>query len=418
MVKASALYIVIVIALMIGVICSALIFTAYYYKLQYQRKFRYDRLQTNLNSATHILLGSDAAIYNSEKKIDLYQDQEDSVSLKTIPWGMYTIGICKSFKQNDTLYKAFSIANTIDSMKWAALYIIDEDRPLSVSGNTQIRGTAYVPKAGIKEAYVDGKAYQGDKRLVIGQKRNSEKTLPKFQIEKLAYLNQFKTPFTDTVLPKTDSLNLSYFSPCRVFNFKRKVMEVSNIKLSGNVVLYSDTAITIDNTCTLKNVIVYAKSIHINEGFNGTCQLFATDSITVDKNCNLNYPSCLGILRYQNDKRTQGKITAGENCTITGSIFTYEKEKSTLQTLIDIGKGVKIYGQIYAQGLVRFNKGGDIKGSLFTNRFLYQSAYTTYENYLINTSLDTKGLSRYYLSSPLFPVAAKKQKVLQWLEGN
>jgi hypothetical protein len=418
MIKASALYIVIVIALVIGVLCSALIVTAYYYKVQYQKKFRYDRLQTNLSSGIHILLGTATSTYAKEQVIDLYQDGQDSVSLKTIPWGLYTIGLCKSLIQKDTLFKAFTIANTIDSAKWAALYLIDEDRPLSVSGQTQIRGNVFIPKGGVREAYVDGKAYTGDKRLVTGQKHNSERTLPVLQTDRLAYLSQFKTNFTDTVLPHTDSLSTSYFAPTRVISFKMKPETLSHIKLSGNMVLYSDTLIVIDGTCTLQNIIVYAKSIHVNEGFHGTCQLFATDSITIEKNSILDYPSCLGVLRYQNDKHTQGKITIGENCKVTGAVFTYEKEKSTLQTLIDLGKNVKVYGQVYVQGLVRFNKGGDIKGSLFTNRFLYQSSYTTYENYLINTSLDMKGLSSYYLSSPLFPVCAKKQKVLQWLESN
>lgn len=418
MVKASALYIVIVIALVIAVLCSSLIVMAYYYKLQYQQKFRYDRLQYNLNSGTSILLGSEASTYAKEQKIDLFADSLDSVSLKTIPWGLYSIGLCKSFQQKDTLCKAFSIGNSVDSTKWAALYLIDEDRPLSVSGNTMIRGNAFIPKAGVKEAYVDGKAYQGDKRLVIGQKHNSDNTLPALQIEKLTYLNQCKTVYTDTALRKTDSLNVSFFSSTKVINFKKHVTIISNTKLGGNIILYSDTSVTIDGTASLQNIIVYAKSIHVNQNFKGNAQLFATDSITIDRNCMLNYPSCLGLLRYQNDKHTQGKITIGENSTLTGSVFTYEKQKSQLQTLIDIGKNVKIYGQVYAQGLVRFNKGGDIRGSIFANRFLYQSTYTTYENYLINTSLDEKGLSPYYLSSPVFSVASKKQKVLQWLELN
>jgi len=69
-------------------------------------------------------------------------------------------------------------------------------------------------------------------------------------------------------------------------------------------------------------------------------------------------------------------------------------------------------------GMVRFKDGGTINGSVFTNRFLYQSTYTTYENYLINTTLDASKLSPYYLTSSLFPLAGKKQKIMQWLESN
>jgi hypothetical protein len=56
MLKASALYLVIVITLVIGVICSSLIVVAYFYREQYQRAFRYDALQNNLNSGINILI--------------------------------------------------------------------------------------------------------------------------------------------------------------------------------------------------------------------------------------------------------------------------------------------------------------------------------------------------------------------------
>lgn len=420
MLKASALYLVIVIALVIGVLCSALIVSAYFYKQQYQQKFRYDKLENNLSSGVNILLGSGDQEYRDEKAWSLFGDGDDSVAIKKIPWGIYDIGLSRAFIQKDTLYKAFSIGAVIDSSKWAALYLIDEDRPLSVSGKTMIRGNAFIPKAGVKEAYVDGQAYQGDKQLVIGVKHNSEKTLPVLQPGRLNLLHQLGTPsaLNDTILPRADSLSVSFFKPSRVINLKKHVTTLSNIRLTGNIILLSDTTIIIEHTAVLSNVLIFARSISVKDGFHGSCQLFATDSIGVDKHCSFSYPSCLGVIRDHNDKSTQGKIRIGENSMVTGVLFTYEKEKSQLQTLIDIADNVKIYGQVYVMGLLKFNKGGEINGSVFANRFLYRSTYTTYENYLINIKLDATGLSPYYLTSALLPVSAKKQKVLQWLEQN
>ncbi|RKR84468.1 hypothetical protein BDD43_4706 [Mucilaginibacter gracilis] len=419
MIRASALYIVIVIALVIAVLCSSLIVAAYYYKLQYQKKFRYDELTSNLNSGINILLASDSIAYKSEKKFGLYGTDADTVILKKTNWGVFEVGFCKAFIQTDTLKKTLMIANKIDSLKWAAVYLIDEDRPLSVSGKTMIRGDAFVPKAGVKEAYVDGKAYQGDKRLVIGNKHDSERTLPELQSAKLAQIKGLKSyAYTDTSFYHRDTISNSFFNPTLIINFKKRVETIHDIKLSGNIIVLSDTTLIIEKTAMLNNVIVYAKGISVQEGFNGKCQLFASDSIGVQRDCVFAYPSCLCVLRFKSNKAVQARINLGENTIINGAVFTYEKEKSQLQTLIDIGKNVKIAGQVYAQGLVRFNNGGDIAGSVFTNRFLYQSTYTTFENYLINTRLDVKGLSPYYLSSSLFPVSGKKQKILQWLESN
>ena len=420
MLKASALYIVIIIALVTGLLCSSLIVSAYYYKLQYQKKFRYDKLQNNLASGINILLSTKTEDYSSEQNLDLFGNGDDSVNLHRIAWGVYDIGISKAYIQHDTLYKVFSIANTIDSSKWAALYLIDEDRPLSVSGHTLIKGNAFIPKAGIKEAYVDGRAYQGDKRLVIGKTNNSDRTLPNLQAQYLTRLQQLKqqSPKADSLIRNRDSLVVSFLSPTKYINFKKKARTISDIKLSGNIILLSDTIITISSSATLDNVIIFAKAIKVEGGFKGKAQLFATDSIGIGSNCTFQYPSCIGVMRFQNDKKVQGKINIGDNTQITGALFTYEQQQSTLQTLIDMGNNTKVYGQVYAQGLIRFNKNGAVYGAVAANRFLYKTTYTTYENYLIDVTLDQSQLSRYYQSSSLFPVSANKQQVLQWLESN
>src|SRR5258707_924804 len=202
MLKASALYIVIIIALVIAVLCSSLIVAAYFYKTQYQKKFRYDQLDNNVSSGINLLLASTDTAYSGGKTFSLFNNDADSVSLKRFFWGLYDIGIAEAFIQKDTLFKTFSIANTIDSTKWAALYLIDEDRPFSLSGKTMIRGDAYIPKAGVQQAYVDNKAYEGDKRLIIGTKHNSDKKLPTLDENRLKQLDKYfhLEPAGDTTL--------------------------------------------------------------------------------------------------------------------------------------------------------------------------------------------------------------------------
>ncbi|HEY2583462.1 MAG TPA: hypothetical protein VGI43_16740, partial [Mucilaginibacter sp.] len=111
MIKASALYIVIIIALVIGVICSSLIVAAYFYKTQYQKKFRYDQLENNLNSGINILLAGNDSAYSAGKTVSLFNNDADSVLIKQISLGVYDIGIAEAFIQKDTLFKSFSIAN-------------------------------------------------------------------------------------------------------------------------------------------------------------------------------------------------------------------------------------------------------------------------------------------------------------------
>jgi hypothetical protein len=421
MLKASALYIVIIIALVIGLLCSSLIVAAYFYRIEYQKKFRYDKLQDNISSGVSILLASADTAYNSGKTFSLFNGDADSVSLKKISWGIYDVCISKAFIQKDTLFKSFSIANSIDSSKWAALYLIDEDRPLSLSGKTMIKGDAYIPKAGVTTAYVDNKAYQGDKRLIIGTKHTSEKKLPELGKQRLARFEQFYNQIHngDSTLIEKDSVQQSFLLPTRYVNLKKQLTTISNIKLTGNIVLLSDTTITIDSTAVLSNILVFAKSIVVKSGFHGTCQLYATDSINVENNCRFGYPSCLGVLRFAAPGKTasQEKISLGDKSIFSGTIFTYEKNAATLKPLISAGKNVKVKGQVYSQGIFKLKDNVEVEGSLFTSQFLYQNSFTLFQNYLFNITLNSKLLSPYYLTGDLIPVANKKKKVLQWLEA-
>lgn len=421
MLKASALYIVIIIALVIAVLCSSLIVAAYFYRSEYQKKFRYDQLQNNLNSGVNILLVGADTSYNRGATFSLYNNDADSVTLKKIFWGMYDIGTSIAFAQKDTSYKTFSIGYNLDSGKWAALYLIDEDRPLSLSGKTSIIGDVYIPKAGITTAYVDNKAYQGDKRLVIGTRKSSEKTLPPLSQARLDQFQRFmqQSHPGDSSISRKDSVSQSFLLPTKYFNFKKTVQNIGNIQLNGNIILVSDTTITIDSTAHLKDILVFAKSIKIKSGFNGNCQFFAKDSISIDSNCRFAYPSCLGILRFGQAGLApiQEYIHLGNGCNFAGMIFTYEKNMSALKPLVDLGKRVKITGQLYSQGGLRTKDSVEVDGSVFTSQFLYQDAFTLFQNYLINITMSSKALPPYYLTGDLCPVAGQKKKVLQWLEA-
>lgn len=172
------------------------------------------------------------------------------------------------------------------------------------------------------------------------------------------------------------------------------------------------------DTLVVENVIIFAKAISVNEGFTGKCQLFATEAITVGKNCRFDYPSALGVMKFDAVSKSQPDLVIGQDVNFSGVVFTYDAKPSPVKTLIDINKNVKISGQVFAQGMVRLQDGAEILGSVFTDRFIYQTGATLYENYLINVKIDAGKLSPYYLSSPLFSFSANtKNKILQWLES-
>ncbi len=421
MVRGSALYMVIVIALVIGIICSTVIAAAYFYKIDYLKKSRYSDLSDNLSSGINLLLSTTDTAYQNGRAFSLFGNTDDSVYVKKNIWGVYAVAAAEAFSQRDTLFKTFTIAATVDSAKWCCLYLADNDRPFALTGKTTIQGNAFIPKAGVQSAYINGIAYQGDKRLISGTKKNSAKTLPSLDTGRLRLLTKYfsNEPADDSLLQNKDSLNISFLKETKIINFKKKPATLSRKYLSGNIIICSDTTITIDSNNVLTNILIYAKTILIKDGFHGTGQFFATDSINAGRNVVLNYPSCLGVVRMSDQKPTsQEKLTISGNAKINGLVFTYEKKDNPLKPMLMVGKKVTICGQIYSQGTMQLTDSLKIQGCIFTSTFIYRNAFTLFENYVINTTIDSKALSPYFLSSDIVPVAGSKQKVLQWLESN
>jgi hypothetical protein len=110
------------------------------------------------------------------------------------------------------------------------------------------------------------------------------------------------------------------------------------------------------------------------------------------------------------------KINLGENSTLEGFLFSYEKTKGKVPPVISLAKRSQVTGQVYSQGILSLKDQVLIQGNVTTSRFLYQNSFTAYENYLIGVTIDAPALSSYFLTSPISPVSANGQKILQWLE--
>ncbi|KAA8476141.1 hypothetical protein BDE36_2601 [Arcticibacter tournemirensis] len=409
MLKASALYMVIIIALVIAVFSASLIATAYFYRLEYQKNMRFGRLQLNLNSAASILLSS-AYVSTEEQRLDLFGEQTDSVVLKKDRWGLFAFGTAKAFTLNDTLKKAFLIAEDTEKDQ-TAVYLSDEDRPLSVSGNTRITGDVQIPKAGIKQAYVEGKPYAG-KELVYGSIKNSTRTLPQLNQSMLDEIEKYLGDTLNNEVYVSDSLSNSFFNEPKVIRVSRSSPAITNTAITGRVIILCDTVLTIGPGAQLRDVLVYAPSIVVKEGFKGSGQLFARDSVVVEKKADFEYPSAIGILKK--GEGGQPKIELGSDCRLAGIIFTHEKKRSELQTVISLGKNAVVKGEIYAAGFIKMEKPVTVEGKVSCNRFIIQTPSTLYENYLIDITINRNSRSAYYLSSPLFEHKAPNQ-ILRWL---
>ncbi|MDO3645223.1 hypothetical protein [Mucilaginibacter sp. L3T2-6] len=415
MIRASALYIVIVVALVIGVICSALIVTGYFYRLAYQQKFRYDMLNDNLHSGINMMLAGQDSTYG-ERTLSLFGRDNDSVRVKRIFWGAYDVGIVTAFIQKDSISSVFSIGRQIDTVKRTALYLADFDSPLSVSGAGGVIGNAALPKAGVQVALTES-AHDSKQKPVLGKISTSKKELPSLDANITGKLQKLFTPPAGIKsLWQQDTIINSFQKETRAVHLGSTPVNLKNKYLNGNIIIYSDTTVTIDSTTRLNNIMIVARSIIVNNHFRGNCQLFASDSVKVGKNCLFNYPSCIGVLRSKSDPGIEPEIKLGDSTMFYGVIFTLNKLTGLQQPKIVLENRTKIFGDIYSQSEVMTKGNVGITGSVYTLTIAHFSNFRYSRNYLIDARINSNRLSRYYLTSSLLSFQSGQKKILQWLE--
>lgn len=417
MIKAGALLYSLTIALLIGLFSSSLILFAFISRTTLQQNFDIEKLQLNSNSAMQLLLAApDKIPFDNSTEIDLFGEGKDKVTLKRKHWGAFEIAVTKAFAGKLTTSRAAVIGATLHNDSKIALYLADEDKPLSLCGNTLIRGICFLPKAGVKRAYIEGQSFSGDK-LIDGEIKESNRELPlvnKAMIDNnLAYLagqyNKNDSLVEFDKVQDSSGITRSFTENTILVHSKEKII-LANRHYGGNIIFASDEAVFVTSGCSLENVIIYAPFIEVDNDFEGTVQLFALDSMFIGERVLLSYPSVAGLI---NQGEAGSKMVINENSGINGVVFAYrDKNDSKAQFLFSIAKDATITGQVYSNGPVDLK--GKIHGSIACEKFILSTPSSVYENHLLNATIDYSMLSPYFAGVNLTG-NSDNRKIVKWL---
>lgn len=421
MIKAGSLFYAIVISLIIAIVSSSLILFAYLTRIQFENFEINQQLNLNADSGLNLLLSKQSLVeLDQQQTIDLFNIGTDNVELTRKTWGAYEILISKAVFKNTKAIRIALAGFYPEGTHLYSLYLSDQDKPLALCGNTLIKGTAYLPKAGVKRAYIEGQSFAGN-TLIEGQIKQSEKTLPKFNKDlidniRTVFLKKTVTGNDSTIIIvnelSVDTLNNSFQNKTVVF-ISSAPLRISDGVYSGNIAIVSDKQITISSNALLKDVLVFAPKIIIEKEFRGNIQGFASDSIIINENVTLTYPSILGLVAEGNKSKNTSAIILNENDTISGNVFVYKNEADVLkQAGLIIPEKSFVFGQVYSNGYVDIK--GTINGSLMCNKIMLSTSSSVYENHLLNAIIDASKLSKYYVGINLVEESQVK-KVVKWL---
>lgn len=402
--KGGALYVSVIISILISIILSLFIVVAHYNTRSVQAHNSETQLRLSLESGFEI---AQSDYYNSANTgvWEKMPYNNDSVSIKKMAWGCYTLIDVKARNAHFRLSKTGLFGTA--AWKDTAIVLAEQNRQIGLAGKIRIYGNCFFPKAGVKSAYIEGNGFS-DLNTVRPHLRPAPDHIPDLDehyLETIAQSQSGLNPYTDSLLSFMPDLWNQSFS-CRSAVLQQGTIKLNNQVLSNNIRLIASDVITVENSCQLTNVLLIARKVIFKKGFKGTVHVISKDSIVTEDECVFDYPSSFAVYSAQVPDSARGKVRGiffGKDCKFKGGLLAANDKKELSRMVVKLNKGFQLVGNVYSSDYADIQ--GVLYGSVCCKSLLLQTPSGVYENHLFNCLVDPK---RY--SSGLSVPAWQKQK--------
>lgn len=416
-IRSGALQFAVFVTALIALLLAGLILYAYTFGfMKEQSRAAISNIHLANNGIAYLLLHPESGQDTTSLQLDQLSGQTLKVQLSQ--WGIFQKAFSIAQHRTKNFSKVSLIGSKLNSKSSPTVYLQDSDNPLSLAGNTVIKGLAVLPAVGVRPAYISGDSYYGTE-LVYGSIQTSSNRLPPINENLRTGLKQYilkivNPPFENFTSSARYNISQSFLLPVRTL-YSADAVVLKDAELSGNIIVRSDKSITVSRSAKLTDVILCAPTIIVNDNVNGTFQGFATERIQVGKACRIAYPSALVLIDEQSaetvdDENSAYKIVVGSESTIKGMICYLSTNKLlNFEKHILLDDESVLIGQVYCEGNLEIK--GAVSGSVYTRQFLVNQRGSIFINHLYNATLDTVD----------FPIGGitfedKTSTVIKWLK--
>ncbi len=404
-IKSTALGYAIAFLLLVGLICSGLLFVASVNK----------RIERNYSVNEHLVFDNYFAfLYGIERAtlgdLELPHPSGDTSIIHVKRWGAYMVMEVTTRHGNRKLTKTALIGNKNKDVL-SAVYVPNNNQSLKVCGNTKIEGIASISERGIERSYIAGNHYLNDK-LLYGSKEVSDQFLPTLN-------ENFKNLTLESFYPETVKLDWNHKDS--IFSFGTQTTLITQLEpivleqnLKGNVIIHSFDSITVKASASLENVILISPKIRFEKGFTGSVQVIAHERITCEQEVHLLYPSVLILNETKpNNSEKKLEILLSNKSKVLGGILLvsqYPDKRKPISLKIDEGI---VAGFVYNQGETELI--GKIAGHIYTQQFVLYTGGGQYNNQLMDAIISEKDLPKYFVYPEWITSSMKPQpEILAW----
>ncbi len=411
--KGGALYVSVIISILISIILSLFIVVAYYNTRSVQSQASLTQLQLSLDSGFEIAKSNYYSSYTNYGWQKMPYNN-DSVLVKKMAWGCFTLIDVKAKNTHFNLQKTglFGCYASPDT----ALFMVDQNKPIGLAGKIKVTASCYLPKAGIKSAYIEGVSFS-DLNSIKPYIKQAPNDIPQIDEAYLKDIEQTQSKLN----PYTDSL-ISFIPDVLNHSFKHKTAVVQQGSvflysqvLTNNIKIIASDVITIENTCQLNNVLLIARKVIFKKGFNGNVHVMAKDTIITEEECVFNYPSSFCVYSHSTEKSNSPLVRGiffGEKCQFNGGLLAFNNKPKSSKMVIRSNKQFQLMGNLYSSDYAETQ--GNIYGTAFCKSLLLQTPSAVYENHLLNCLIDPEKYGKNLVVPNWFTQKEKQYVCAKW----
>ncbi|ASS47978.1 MAG: hypothetical protein A3D31_01195 [Candidatus Fluviicola riflensis] len=408
MIRAAALSYAIVFSLLVGLICSGVIFIS-----ATQKKI--EVLQTNKE---HVLFDSYAAIRYGMfvvppgDSVQYIHSSGDTSEVKHQQWGAFSM-ICTTTHKSPLNKRRAALVGMIQAPELPCLYLPGNSGGLKITGETKVEGKAFVPNGNVERAYIAGKNYPFD-QLIFGSTEVAELGLPPLKKE---WQNLLPADLVGATKPQRFiAKDSTYGFHNGITYFQQLEPIVITQAIRGNAIIHSFDSIFVSAKAQLTNVILMAPVVRFETGFTGSVQVLASERVICEKEVQLLYPSVIALNEQPlHNELTRRIIILEENAQVLGGILiTSQSPDFRKLPFLELHKESVVGGLIYNSGETEAK--GTIIGSLYTFQLSVRAGGGSYGNHLVDAIISQKRLPDYFLLPGWLQAQERVQsKLITWL---
>jgi hypothetical protein len=412
-VKAGVLQLALGIGVIISVICSSMILLVFYGNLfLLEQTIETTVLENSLSGIQFGIAARSSLTFNEKIKTDLFADGTDSIEVCRKPWGIFELVTSKAWRGKHEATRSALITAQPDTLGRSVIYTPDNNTPIYLAGSASIVGTAYLSERKLSPGFVNGKSYSGE-TLIQGDVLKSQSSLLTLDT---GLINQVKNLLMgNSGSYRRNSLSLLPVRQDLSFNDElvnyyatNQSIDLSD-SLRGNLIIHSAIKVRVTAEAVLSDIILIAPDIDIDNGFKGSLQCFATRSITVGKDCRLNYPSALVLLGGGADS----VIVIKSDAVVVGqAIVEGYGQNLGGKGKLKIEKGGLLHGMAYVNARAEIL--GSLWGHITAKSFIVQLGSSDYANHILDAEINYTKRSP-YLPGSLLWANSKQISIAKWM---